>query len=94
MIIDKEFYNEIYFIEEPELLTEAEENNLIMCGTKNFYRYYLPFKTKKKFELIKNVELIEFSSEDSMFSYIKELNPVLLLNFSLEHDNPCLLRLL
>lgn len=93
MIIKKEFYKEIYFIDNPENLTDKQWDNLLMSGKKNWDKYFTPFKTKKEHEIIKDVELIEFDSEDNMFEYIKNLSPFSFLNFSLEHENPCVLKL-
>lgn len=92
MNIKSEFYKEIYFIDSPEHLTDKQWDNLLMSGRKNWDKYFLPFKTKREHKVIKNVELVEFDSEDSMFEYIKNLNSISLLNFSLEYEKPCLLR--
>jgi CRISPR/Cas system-associated endonuclease/helicase Cas3 len=89
----KEFYKEIYFIDEPEFLTDKQWDNLLMSGKKNWDKYFIPFKTKREYEVIKNVELVEFNLESEMFEYIEKLNPISLLNFSLEHEKPCLLEL-
>lgn len=94
MNIKKEFYKEIYFIDSPENLTIKQWDYLLMAGRKNWDKYLMPFNTKRKHEVIKNVELIEFDSERDMFKYIKKLSPSSLLNFSLEHKKPCLLKLI
>lgn len=93
MITKKEFYKEIYFIDSPERLTDKQWDNLLMSGKKNWDKYFLPFKTKREHEIIKNVELVEFDSENDMFKYIKKLSPFSFLNFSLDHKNPCVLKL-
>lgn len=92
MKIKKEFYKEIYFIDNPEYLTDKQWDNLLMSGKKNWDKYFTPFKTKREHEVIKNVELVEFDSEGDMFKYIKKLSPYSLLNFSLEHEKPCVLK--
>ena len=92
MIIKKEFFEEIYFIDNPEYLRRSQWDNFLMCGKKNWNHYFLPFKTKREYEVIKNTELIEFDSEKSMFGYMKKLKPTVLLNFSLDFKNPCLLK--
>lgn len=92
MVTKKEFYSEVYFIDNPEYLKSKQWNNLLMAGTKNWNHYFLRFKTKQKYQSIKNVELIEFNTGKSMFSYLKKINKVLLLDFSLEHKYPCLLK--
>lgn len=86
-------YKKIYFIDEAEELNDKEWNNLLMSGKKNWDKYFTPFKTKVEYEEIKNVELLEFETEDEMFEYIKILKPTSLLNYSLEHEKPCLLKL-
>ncbi len=92
MIIKKDFYKEIYFIDSPEHLTDNQWNNLLMSGKMNWDKYFTPFKTKREHEVIKNVELIWLDSENAMRKYLKRLNPFLLLNFSLEHEKPCVLK--
>ena len=93
MITKRESFDEIYFINSPERLTNTQWDNLLLVGKKNWDTYFLPFKTKREHEVIKGVELLCFDSEKSMFGYIKKLNPRLLLNFSLEHDMPSVLKL-
>lgn len=92
MKIKKEFFEEVYFIDSPEHLTDKQWNNLLMSGKINWDKYFTPFKTKREYEVIKNVELVEFDSENEMFKYIKKINPFSLLNFSLEHEKPCVLK--
>lgn len=92
-MIKKEFYKEVYFIADPEFLTNKQWDNLLMSGSKNWDKYFVPFKTKREHEVINNVELLEFNSENEMFEYTKKLNPAALLNFSLEHEKPCILEL-
>jgi len=87
-----EFFPEIYFIDEPEYLTYKQWDCLLMAGRKNWDKYFIPFKTKRTYEVIKNVELIEFEKENELFKYMKKLKPESLLNFSLEHEKPCLLK--
>jgi len=93
MTITKTFYKKIYFIDEPEKLTRKEWDNLLMPGKINWDKYFTPFETNKEYEEIKNVELLEFDIEDEMFEYIKNLSPISFINFSLEHEKPCLLKL-
>ncbi|MFH1188984.1 MAG: hypothetical protein V1652_04045 [bacterium] len=93
MKIKKVFYEEIYFIDSPEYLTDKQWNNLLMSGKKNWDKYFTPFKTKREHEVIKNVELVKFELESDMLKYIKSLSPFSLLNFSFEHEKPCLLKL-
>lgn len=93
MNIKSEFFKEIYYVGSPEYLNSNQWDCLLMSGKTNWDKYFLPFKTKREHEVIKNVELVEFDTEEDMFEYMDNLNPVSLLNFSLEHKNPCLLRL-
>jgi hypothetical protein len=53
---------------------------------------FLPFETKRNFEKINNIELIEFNTEGDMFKYMKTVDSQLILNFSLEHEKPCLIK--
>jgi hypothetical protein len=94
MTITNTFYKKIYFIDGPEELSDKEWDNLLMSGKKNWGKYFTPFKTKTEHEEIKNVELLEFETEDEMFEYIKILKSTSLLNYSLEHEKPCLLKLI
>lgn len=92
MTITSTFYKEIYFVDETEKLGHKQWNNLLMSGEENWDKYFLPFKTKREKEIIKNVEMLEFNSEDEMFEYIKNINPIFMINFSLQHEKPCLLK--
>ena len=76
MIIKKDFYKEIYFIDSPEHLTDNQWNNLLMSGKMNWDKYFTPFKTKREHEVIKNVELIWLDSENAMRKYLKRLNTI------------------
>lgn len=71
-------------------------DSLLMCSTKN-WNYYLcdlGKKPKKKiiFREISNVELVEFSSKKEMFTFLKRITNKSLIDFSLEHDKPCILK--
>ncbi len=92
MITKKEFYEEVYFIDSPEKLTNKQWDNLLISGKINWDKYFIPFNTKREHEVIKNIELIEFDSEENMFKYIKNLSSLSLLNFSLDHKKPCVLK--
>ena len=91
MITKKEKFNEVYLLE-PEKISNTQFDNLLMSGRMNYELYFLPFKTKRGFEILKNVELVEFSTAGEMFSFIKKLSPYHLINYSLEHENPCVLK--
>jgi len=92
MLIKKEKFAEIYLLDNPEKISDKQYNNLLMAGKINYEQYFLPFKTMREFEVLKGVELIEFSNATEMFNFIKKLNPFHLINYSLEHDNPCVLK--
>jgi len=71
-------------------------DSLLMCSTKN-WNYYLcdlGEKPKKKisFKKISNVELVEFSSKKEMLTFLKRLDGKSYIDFSLEHDKPCILK--
>jgi hypothetical protein len=88
-----EIFKEVYFIDNPEHLTKKQWDNLLIVGKKNYDHYFLPFKTNREYEKIKNVELVEFETENELFKYLKKLSPKLLLNFSLDFNKPCVLKL-
>ena len=93
MITKKEFFDEVYLFDNPERLTSLQWNNLLVMGKKNWDAYFVPFNTARKHEVIKGVELLSFDAERSMLRYVSNLNPLLFLNFSLEHDVPMVLKL-
>jgi hypothetical protein len=88
MIIKKEFFEQVYFVWNPEKVKKSDFDNFVMCSTKNWNYYFTDIKdvskSKLDIEKIKNVELIEFNNKKSMFSFIKKLDDTLLLDFSLE----------
>ncbi len=92
MIKNREIFSEIYFVENPNNLNGKQWDNLLMSGKKNFDHYFKPFKTKHEVEIISDVELIEFSKEEEMFAFLKMIKPEKLINFSLEHENPMVLK--
>ncbi len=91
-----ESFKKVFFVENPEVLTQTQFENLLMCSTKNWNHYFtgLSVRAKKSaiYEEIRNVEIVEFASKKSMFSYLKKLNPSLYIDFSVEHEKPCLLK--
>ena len=98
MTIKSQHFDKVYFVENPEILSDKQMNELLMVSTKN-WNYYLcdiGKKPNKKLDYkeIKNVELVEFDSERKMFNFLKKLDNKLLIDFSLEHDKPCILKLL
>lgn len=96
MIKNKEVYKNIYFVFNPEKLSEKGFNALLMCGSKNWnhYFYNLDKKSKKhlNFEEIKNVELIEFEEEKEMIKFWKTLEDEKKIDYSVEHNFPCVLK--
>jgi len=93
MNIKSEFFKEVYYIDQPKHLSGKQWNNFLLCGAVNWNYYFLPFKTKQEYEAIKNVELLEFESEELIFEYLKILPDISFLNYSLEFEKPCLLKL-
>lgn len=86
----------IYFVENPEKILGKKGENFLMCSTKNWNYYFedLSEKTKKKkdfFEELKNLNLIEFDSENEMFDYLDKKDPHLIVDWSLEHNKPLVL---
>lgn len=90
-------YRKIYVVNNPELIADEKMDGLLMCGSKNweYYFTYLDAKIRNilDFEEIRNVELVEFDSEKGLFSFMENIDKHLLLNFSLEHERPCILKL-
>lgn len=91
-----EFFKKIYFVDSPEVLDDEQLDSLLMCSTKNWNHYFLDLGKRPKkrivFRKILNVELVEFSSKKEMFHYIDKLDNKSLLDFSVEHDKPCILK--
>ena len=92
MPTNKEFFGELYLIASPEYLTSKQYDQLLMSGRINWDKYFIPFETNRQYEVIENVELLEFDFAKDMFEYIKTLNKISFINFSLEHEKPCVLK--
>lgn len=92
MITKREFFEKIYFVDDPVYLTNKQWDSLLMSGRINWNKYFAPFKTRRRYEVLNNVELLEFDFMDEMFEYIKTLSKSSLINFSLEHEKPCILK--
>lgn len=96
MIKNKRLYKKIYFVSNPEDLSEEKFNTLLMCGSKNwdFYFYDLDEEDKSRldFEVIENVELIEFEKEGEMMDFWRALKDSQRIGYSVEHNLPCVLK--
>ena len=92
----KELFSKIFFVENPEVLTQTQLDKLLMCSTKNWNYYFTSINEQAKknatYEELRNVELLEFSSKKSMFSFLEKLDPKLYIDFSIEHEKPCILK--
>ncbi len=89
-----EFYEEIYFIDDILDASERQMDNLLMCGNKNrdYYFHALEPDVKTEVEKIENVELIEFESEKDMCEFLGKIDDRQMINFSTQHENPCVLK--
>ncbi len=83
-----EYYKEIFFAD-ADKVSDDEFDSLIMCGTPN-WDFYFSKPVKNYEERIKNVLLIEFEKEDEMFDFIDK-NKFDIIDYSLEHEKPCVL---
>ena len=97
MVRKKECFDKVYFVDNPEVLSRKQMDSLLMVSTKNWNHYFLDLgkKPSKKiiFNEIENVELCGFNSPKAMFGFLKNLDKKSLLDFSLEHEKPCILKL-
>ena len=97
MVRKKECFDKVFFVDNPEVLSRKQMDSLLMVSTKNWNHYFLDLgkKPSKKiiFDEIANVELCEFNSRKAMFGFLKKLDKKSLLDFSLEHEKPCVLKL-
>jgi hypothetical protein len=84
MKIKKEFYKQVYFIDSPDSLKNKSWNYFLMTGKKNWDHYFLPFKTKIEYDIIENVEILEFSSQEDLFCILKKINKKSLINYCLD----------
>ena len=91
-----EFFKKIFFVDNPETLNSKQMDSLLMCSTKNWNYYFCDLGNKIKnkviFKEISNVELVEFDSKRAMFNFINGIDDKSLVDFSLEHEKPCILK--
>lgn len=92
MIKNNNFFKKNYFVDKPEDLLDDQYGKLLMVGSKNYDHFFLPFNTSVDHEELSNVRMITFNTYDSMLRYIRTLDPRQLINLSVEHDYPCLMR--
>lgn len=89
------FFKEVYFIDDVCNVSDNQMENLLMCGNKN-WDHYFDFVSdevrKNEVEKIKNVELVEFDSEKNMFDFLKNIDEKSMINFSTQHEKPCVLK--
>lgn len=88
----KVFFEEVYLFDDPENLSDNQWDNLLIFGRMNMDPYFLPFKTRHPHEVLRKVELLEFDKEKEMFKNIKKTESNQLINYSLDHEKPCLLK--
>ena len=98
MAIKSQHFDKVYFVGNPEILSDRQMDELLMVSTKN-WNYYLcdlgkKINKKLDYKEIKNVELAEFDSERKMFNFLKKLDDKLLIDFSIEYKKPCILKLI
>ncbi len=77
------------FIADIEKVTKKEIDSLIMCGSKNWDFYFLKSVANYD-EKLENIYFIEFDTEVEMHNYI-ENNEKNVIDYSIEHNTPCIL---
>ena len=92
----KELFKKVFSVDNPEVLTQSQSDKLLMCSTKNWNHYFTSLSEQAQknaiYNELINVELIEFSSKKSMFTFLAKLSPKLYIDFSVEHEKPCVLK--
>ena len=71
-----------------EEVSKAVANSMIMCGSSNWDFYFQKKPKNSDFELLENISLVEFENRSEFDSFLKNNRVV---DFSLEHDKPCVL---
>ncbi len=92
-MVKKQTYKKLFWVENDVVLKMTDEN-LVMCGTKNWDYYFSKIGNIKKsdYEEMKNVELIEFNSKEEMFNFWEKLSDFQKIDWSLEHRKPMVLK--
>lgn len=83
---------ESIYIAQQELLTDDEYSSMVMIGTKSWNAYLLEKPKCKIIEEARNVLFFEFDTEGDLFAYKSEIDDRLFLEYSLEHERPCLIQ--
>lgn len=79
---------ESVFILDVEALEHDKQDELLMCGSKNWEHYFLENQLDANIETLSNVELLEFESKKELDNYI---NSNEIIDYSLEHKAPMVL---
>lgn len=92
-MLKRKKYKKLFWVEKETVLKMTDEN-LVMCGTRNWEYYYSKIGKMKKSEYteMKNVELIEFETEKEMFNFWEKLDNFKKIDWSLEHGVPMVLK--
>ena len=85
-------YDHIYWVQNPEKLSDRDMEKLVMVDSKN-YNFFLSEIDGMGVDAdeMKNISLVEFDEEKDMYQYLESMDRRFLIGFSREHDVPCLL---
>ncbi len=82
----KKFKN--VYVANPDGITDKMMDSLIMCSSSNWDYYFS--KTDGKYdEKIENISLVSFDDEEQLSAFLKN-NSV--IDYSVEHEKPCVLK--
>ena len=92
-MLKNKIYKKIFWVED-EVVLKMTDENLVLCGTRNWEYYYSKIGKLKKTEYkeMQNVELVKFEGKKEMFNFWNRLSDYKKIDWSLEHGVPMILK--
>jgi len=80
------------FIASQDSMSESDYGSMLMIGTGNWEAYLLERPSCEIIQEAKDVLFLEFRSKDDLCAYVKSIPDATFIDFSYEHEVPCLLQ--
>lgn len=87
MKIQKRTLYSTLYISSDNHISEEQMNHFLLCGDTNWGYYFNSIiDTKLKYEILHNIELLEFDNQNSAEEYLSNISPDSVQDISFEKD--------
>lgn len=76
------------YIADMDEVSKAVANSLVMCGSSNWDFYFAKKPRNAEFEELSNIALLEFGNKAEFDEFVRN---GAYIDYSLEHEKPCVL---